>query len=200
MHDLLAHLVERDARNLAIEMANVQNGESILEVAVGTGLSFERLLDANPDGATNGIDATPEMLERAKTRASRHDATSYSLSIGDAYALDFPDNSFDLVVNGYMLDLLPISDFIPVLREFERVVKPSGRIVLHYLTLPTRWYHRLWDGLYSIHPFFLGGCRGISVIDHLALANLKLTRREFVSQMTFPTEILLCNPLERNSA
>ena len=40
------------------------------------------------------------------------------------------ENSFDLLINNYMFDLLPEPDFEPVLAEFGRVLKPGGRLVL----------------------------------------------------------------------
>ncbi len=193
-HDWLAKLVERRARDLAIEIANVKNHEIVLETAVGTGLSFAKLVQRNPNGHTTGVDVTPEMLARARRRMKRHgfDPGCYTLTDGDAYQLGFVDNSFDLVVNGYMFDMLPVSDFCQVLNEFTRVLKPEGRLLLLYLGHPRKWYESLWNGLYCIHPFFLGGCRGISLVEAVQSTGLEILDHRFVSQLSFPSEILLC--------
>jgi len=190
-HDWLAVLVEARARRLGLSWAAVQNGEAVLEVAVGTGLSFQHLLRSNPSGRTEGIDLTPAMLRRAERRAHRipHEGR-YRLRLGDAYALDFPDGTFDLVLNSYMFDLLPEADFVPVLQEYRRVLKPGGRLVMINMTKGERWYNELWDSLYRLHPALLGGCRGILLTPFLEKAGFSALRRTYVSQRTFPSEIL----------
>ena len=70
-HDWLAVLVEARARHRGIEKAEIKDGQVILEVAVGTGLSFKELLKLNPSGHNTGVDLTPAMLKRAKHRAHK---------------------------------------------------------------------------------------------------------------------------------
>jgi ubiquinone/menaquinone biosynthesis C-methylase UbiE len=130
VYDLWARLTESKARDLCIEAAAIRDGESLLEVAVGTGLAFEKLIRANPSGRNEGIDLTAAMLARAEKRADRSGIRNYCLRIGNALKLDYPDNEFDVLVNNYMFDLLPESDFEPVLAEFRRVLRPGGRLVL----------------------------------------------------------------------
>ncbi len=189
-HDWLAVLVEAKARRTGLAWADVQDGEHVLEVAVGTGLSFQHLLRQNPTGWTEGVDLTPAMLRRAERRAQRSATDRYRLRLGDAYALDFPDATFDLVLNSYMFDLLPKADFVLVLGEYRRVLKPGGRLVMMNMTPAERWYQRLWDNLYRLHPFLLGGCRGITVTPALEAAGFVNRRRAFISQWTFPSEVI----------
>ncbi|MEM6645643.1 MAG: methyltransferase domain-containing protein [Bacteroidota bacterium] len=189
-HDWLALVVEAKARRLGIEWAGVRDGEDVLEVAVGTGLTFQALLKQNPNGRTEGLDLTPAMLRRAARRASRTGATNYALQLGDAYALPFPDASFDLVMNSYMFDLLPEEDFVPVLREYQRVLKPGGRLVMMNMTLGPRWYHQIWETIYRISPPMLGGCRGVELEPSFEAAGFTAVRRAFVSQWTFPSEVI----------
>jgi len=189
-HDGMAVLVEAKARRLGLKWAAVRDGERVLEVAVGTGLSFRHLLSLNPNGFTDGIDLTPAMLKRAQRRAARSDSANYRLALGDAYALAFPDDAFDLVFNSYMFDLLPISDFVPVLREFQRVLRPGGRLVMVNMTQGRRWYNHLWESLYRLYPPLMGGCRGITVEPFLRQAGFTNTRRAYLSQRTFPSEVV----------
>lgn len=189
-HDWLAVVVEARARRLGLARAGVQDGEHVLEVAVGTGLSFRHLLQANPNGWTEGVDLTPQMLRRAERRAERSGTGRYRLRLGDAYALDFPDGTFDLVLNSYLFDLLPEADFVPVLREFFRVVKPGGRLVMMNMTRAEHWHNHLWDALYRLHPALLGGCRGVTAAPYLRRAGFTEVRRTFVSQWTFPSEVV----------
>ena len=67
----------------------------------------------------------------------------------DALELPIEDQSFDLVVIAYMLDLLPRDDIPRALTEVGRVLRPGGRIVLSNMTIAERPRHRIWDALYA---------------------------------------------------
>lgn len=190
VHDLLAVLVESKARQLGLQWADVHDGERVLDVAVGTGLSFKHLLEQNPNGWTEGIDLTPAMLRRARRRAQQAATDRYRLHLGTAYDLDAEDDTFDCLFNGYMLDMLPTADFVPVLREFRRVLKPGGRLVTLSMTQGTRWYNQFWEGLYRLYPPLLGGCRGVQIEPYMRDAGFVSTRRAYVSQWTFPSEVV----------
>ncbi len=189
-HDLLAVLVEARARRLGLTWAAVEDGERVLEVAVGTGLSFQRLLAANPSGWTDGIDLTPAMLRRARRRAARAPTERYRLALGDAQALAFPDDTFDLVINSYMFDLLPVTDFVTILRQYRRVLRPGGRLVMMNMTPGERWIQNAWEALYRLYPPLLGGCRGVRAAPFVHEAGFIRVRRAFVSQWTFPSEVI----------
>jgi len=189
-YDLWAWLTESKARDRCLELAAIQDGEEVLEVAVGTGLAFERILQANPTGRNEGIDLTEAMLVRAEIKAARSGSNNYRLKVGDAYDLQFPDDSFDVLVNNYMFDLLPQQDFPTVLAEFKRVLCPGGRLAMVNMTKGERWYNGLWERIYRINPALLGGCRGVSLLPQLEECGFRQTRREYMSQLTFPSEII----------
>ncbi len=130
------------------------------------------------------------MLEKARARAAQSGVSGYDISVGDAYALRFPDSQFDLLMNAYMFDLLPEEDFATVLKEFKRVLKPNGRIVLVNMTKAERFYQRIWESIYHINPRWLGGCRGVLLSPALSKAGFKDVQREMVSQLGFPSEII----------
>lgn len=189
-YDLWARLTESRARDRCLKIAAIQDGESVLEVAVGTGLAFERILKANPSGRNEGIDLTEAMLIRAEKRAANAGIKNYRLTVGDAYALDFPDGVFDVLINNYMFDLLPEHDFPTVLAEFRRVLRPGGRLVLVNMTKGMRWYNSIWESVYRINPASLGGCRGVQLLPLLGESGFVLIEREYISQMTFPSEVI----------
>ena len=190
-HDGTALLTESRARRICLEWAAIQDGEWVLDVAVGTGLTFKEVLKQNPSGRNEGVDLTPAMLKRARRRAERIAPGNHTLRIGDAYALPHPDAVFDLVLNNYMFDLLPEADMPDVLSEFKRVLKPGGRLVMTNLAPPRRSIQKIWNTLYRIHPFLLGGCRGVMAAPLLKQLGFKQVRTAFVSQMSFPSEIAL---------
>lgn len=189
-YDLWAWLTESKARNRCLQMAAIQDGEDVLEVAVGTGLAFERILQSNPSGRNEGIDLTEAMLVRAEKRAAKSGSRNYRLRIGDAYDLDFPDKSFDVLINNYMFDLLPQQDFEIVLAEFKRVLRPGGRLAMVNMTKGQRWYNGIWERIYRINPALLGGCRSVSLLPRIETCGFSQTRREYMSQLTFPSEII----------
>jgi ubiquinone/menaquinone biosynthesis C-methylase UbiE len=189
-YDLWAWLTESRARDRCLEIAAIQDGEEVLEVAVGTGLAFAKILQANPSGRNEGIDLTEAMLSRAEKRAARSGSNNYRLRVGDAFDLDFPDDSFDVLINNYMFDLLPQQDFLPVLDGFQRVLRPGGRLVIVNMAKGERWYNGIWERIYRINPALLGGCRPVSLLPQLEACGFRQTRREYLSQFTFPSEIV----------
>ncbi|MCK5325447.1 MAG: methyltransferase domain-containing protein [Woeseiaceae bacterium] len=191
IYDLWAWLTESKARDRCLALAAIRDGEDVLEVAVGTGLAFEKILAANPSGRNEGIDLTEAMLIRAASRAAKSGSRNYRLEVGDAYDLDFADNSFDVVVNNYMFDLLPQQDFPKVLEEFKRVLRPGGRLAIVNMAKGERWYNGIWERIYRINPALLGGCRGVSLLSQIEACGFKQTRREYISELTFPSEIVI---------
>jgi ubiquinone/menaquinone biosynthesis C-methylase UbiE len=190
-YDLWAWLTESKARDRCLELAAIRNGEAVLEVAVGTGLAFERILKSNPSGRNEGIDLTEAMLVRAERRAARSGLHNYRLAVGDAYDLDFSDDSFDVLINNYMFDLLPQQDFLTVLEEFKRVLRPGGRLAMVNMSQGERWYNGIWERIYRINPALLGGCRGVTLLPQLRECGFMETRREYITQLTFPSEVVI---------
>ncbi|MBT8137349.1 MAG: methyltransferase domain-containing protein [Gammaproteobacteria bacterium] len=190
VYNVWATLAESRARKLCLRLAAIRDGEAVLEVAVGTGLAFAGILAANPGGRNEGIDLTEAMLTRARRRANRNGNDNFRLSVGDARALEFPDCQFDVVINNYMFDLLPETDFLPVLTEFRRVLRPGGRLVISGMTTGKRWYNRLWERVYRLNPALLGGCRGVELLPYVQRTGFIDAQRSYISQMTFPSEII----------
>jgi ubiquinone/menaquinone biosynthesis C-methylase UbiE len=96
----------------------------VLEVAIGTGLN---LVHYPEDVIVTGVDLSPEMLDIARARASEI-GREVDLREGDAQQLPFADASFDSVVCTYSLCNIP--DQVRAISEIERVLRPSGKLVL----------------------------------------------------------------------
>jgi len=109
----------------------------VLEVAVGTGLNLPMYqFRASTKGARGevdkliAIDLSPGMLLQAKTKSAglSLDESQIEFRTMDVEQLDFPDNTFDTVVDTFSLCVFP--DPVAALREMKRVCKPDGRILL----------------------------------------------------------------------
>lgn len=107
-----------------VEFAGVRPGESILDVACGTGVVA---LTAALRGATaTGLDITPELLEHARENEKIAGCDPIEWIEGDAERLPFPDESFDVVLSQFGHMFAPRPDV--VLSEMRRVLRPGGRI------------------------------------------------------------------------
>ena len=143
IYDIWGRLTESRARNRAIELAEIQDGQNILEVAVGTGLAFYEIAKRNPSGKNIGIDLSKGMLEKAKYRLTKLAHTNYSLNTGTAFALNIADESIDVLINKYMFDLIPFNDMDKLLTEFKRVLRKQGKLILVNMIEGERFGFRL---------------------------------------------------------
>lgn len=190
VYDLFGILMESKARQRALEIAAIRNGEKVLEVALGTGLNFVELLKRNPEGWVDGIDVSTKMVEKARKRIYKTGQKNYTLHLCDCRHLPFNDETFDVVMNQYLLDILPVEDFIPILIEFKRVLKDGGRIVLANITKGEKWLNQIYEEVYKLKPPLLAGCRGVMAQPFLKEIGFSQFRREFVSQLGFPSEVV----------
>lgn len=101
-------------------------GGRILEVGVGTGLSFD---DYDATTEITGIDLSAPMLAKAREKmASGRYPHVREVRLMDAHSLTFASATFDCVVAQFVITL--VADPERVLSECHRVVKPGGRIIL----------------------------------------------------------------------
>ncbi len=190
LYDLWGRATESHAQDVCLEWLEQMPVRHVLDVATGTGTLLEKLLTAFPEATAVGVDLTAAMLGKAADRLVKFE-TRCALVRGDARCLPMPSASSDLVTNCYMFDLLPESEFSAVLGEFSRVLTPGGRLALINMTLPERPVERIWEQLYRLYPALLGGCRGVSLERYLVAGGFRVLRRARVSQLAFPSEVIL---------
>ena len=125
VYDALCGPVFLNGRRAAASAARDVGGR-ILEIGVGTGLSF-----ADYDATTEitGIDISGPMIARARerTKNGRYPFVK-ELTVMDAHALTYDDASFDCVVGQFVITL--VEDPERVLTECARVLRPGGQIIL----------------------------------------------------------------------
>ncbi|MGI8792982.1 MAG: methyltransferase domain-containing protein [Acidimicrobiales bacterium] len=112
-----------------LDAADLQPGESVVDVACGTGI-VARLAAAavGPTGSVVGVDVAPDMIEVAGRTAALADSAPIEWHEADAASLPLPDGSHDVALCQMGLMFMP--DKVAVLREMRRVLKPEGRIVV----------------------------------------------------------------------
>ena len=190
MYDLWGRLTETHARNRALKLAEIQDGQHILEVAVGTGLAFYEIVGHNPHGHNLGIDLSKGMLEKAEQRLRPLGQTNYSLQVGTAFDLQLEDESVDVLMNNYMFDLIAFEDMGRVLVEFRRVLRPGGKLMVVNMTEGERWGSHIYNWVYNLSPKLMGGCRGVRLSDKLQQHGFRVDVREYYQQLLFPSEVI----------
>ncbi len=118
----------KPAQNLLLEMANLNQGENVLDVACGTGLvSFDALAKLGKNGRLLGTDISDKMVEMAAATAAKEKENRVHFERMDAEELNLANNSFD--VSLCALGLMYVPDPSKALEEMYRVLKPGGRVV-----------------------------------------------------------------------
>jgi ubiquinone/menaquinone biosynthesis C-methylase UbiE len=180
----------------ALDVANVRTGEKILEVAVGPGLTITELARrTGRETKIYGVDTSTGMLALAQQNLVAHGFSNFELKEADSRHIPFEDNTFDVLYNGYMLDLIPERDMPMILNEFYRVLKPGGRMVLLNMSKPNESVRTSREKLYSILPakfvlYVLGGCRPVLMEGMTKAAGFQKVSRTYL-EGKFPSEVVL---------
>ncbi len=130
VYDLIFGPALHPGRLRAIQRMDIQPGERVLEVGIGTGIN----LSLYPKHCSvTGIDFSGSMLEKARERAAKGLKHVRLLQM-DAADLKFADESFDIVYAPYLISVVP--DPVTVACEMRRVCRPGGRIIIvnHFLS------------------------------------------------------------------
>lgn len=134
MNTLISFQQHKFWRKDTMKKMNVAKGASALDVCCGTADWTISLADAvGPTGHVAGLDFSENMLSIGKEKTKSY--SNINLIHGNAMNLPFPDNSFDYVTIGFGLRNVP--DYLQVLKEMQRVVKPGGMVVCLETSQPT---------------------------------------------------------------
>lgn len=120
---LRSHRWRTAENSAAYLLPNLQPGMTLLDVGCGPGTITVDLAAVVAPGHVLGIDASADVIAQATTEAANR-GVEVSFQVGDAYALDLPDGSVDVVHAHQVLQHL--NDPVAALVEWRRVTKPGG--------------------------------------------------------------------------
>lgn len=99
------------------------NPRQALDSATGTGFAAFKIAEAFPDALIDGVDQAEEMIRLAREKARDKETQNIHFNTGNALALDYPANKFDLIVT---------SNAPVYLDEAARLLKPGGYILVTF--------------------------------------------------------------------
>ncbi len=145
MNDLMSGGLHRLWKAYTVQVADLQGGERVLDIAAGTGdLTKAFAKKVGPRGLVVHTDINEAMLRQGRNRLLDDGVLTPSL-LTDAEQLPFPDQSFDLVTIAFGLRNMTHKD--KALAEMRRVLKDGGRLlvlefskVIEPLRKPYDWY------------------------------------------------------------
>lgn len=152
-YDRLNHLmsldVDRSWRRRAIrQVVEKDRPQAILDAACGTGDFAIAIAEAaNPGTKVTGVDLSENMLAVMKEKVARRGLQErISTRQGNCESLPWPDCSFDRVTIAFGIRNFEHREL--ALREFLRVLRPGGRLVILELSVPSnsivRWFYKLY--------------------------------------------------------
>ncbi|MGO4888122.1 demethylmenaquinone methyltransferase [Anaerobacillus sp. MEB173] len=136
MNSVISFQRHKAWRKDTMKRMDVRKGASALDVCCGTADWTIALAKAvGPSGNVKGLDFSQNMLKIGERKVTHENLGNTELIHGNAMELPFADNSFDYVTIGFGLRNVP--DYMQVLKEMNRVVKPGGKVICLETSKPT---------------------------------------------------------------
>jgi len=180
------------AHRCALESSGIRDGMKVLEVATGSGEMFRRLVRANANGSTIGVDLSPNMAARTQRVARRKfpEAQTHCQAV-DARNMPFRTESFDAVFACYLLELLSSEDIWSTLSEFRRVLRDRGRLTLVLIGRNTALFNSIYRTLGRVAPAFWGRQVDERLPDIIESFRFKILQDRVVRQTLYPSRVLV---------
>jgi SAM-dependent methyltransferase len=109
-------------------LPHLSSGLSVLDVGCGPGTITADLANLVAPGRVTALEVAAGALDIARAEIGRRGLATVDFAVGDTHALDFPDDSFD-VVHAHQV-LQHVGDPVTALREMRRVARPGGLVAV----------------------------------------------------------------------
>jgi ubiquinone/menaquinone biosynthesis C-methylase UbiE len=188
---------EEPAKRDLVAHAAFEQAQAVFEFGCGTGRFAEQLLASHlPDTARyRGVDVSDTMVALARERLARFGLRAQVALTSGGIQLEVPSTSQDRFISCYVLDLLSEADIRLLLGEARRVLVPGGLLCLVSLTRGTGLLSRLvinaWERIFSFRPMLVGGCRPLSLLDHLPEADWQPHYHRRITRFGVPSEVIV---------
>jgi ubiquinone/menaquinone biosynthesis C-methylase UbiE len=180
------------AHACALRHSGIRDGMRVLEIATGSGEMFRRLVKANPEGKTFGLDLSPNMAARTQRRARREFPKSQAhCGAVDVRSMPFGTSSFDAVVCCYLFELLAEDDIRVTLHEIRRVLRNNGILALVVIGQNATVFNRLYDFAGKLAPAFWGRQVEHCAPELVVEAGMKIETTHTVRQNGYPSRVLV---------
>ncbi|WP_062104804.1 demethylmenaquinone methyltransferase [Bacillus niameyensis] len=128
MNSIISFQQHKKWRRETMKKMDVRLGQSALDLCCGTGdWTISLAQTVGETGRVVGLDFSQNMLKVAKEKIAQEQLSNVELIQGNAMELPFEDDQFDYVTIGFGLRNVP--DYLQVLKEMQRVLKPGGMAV-----------------------------------------------------------------------
>lgn len=150
---LRSHRQRTVENSAAYLLPHLRPGLSVLDVGCGPGTITVDLASRVAPGQVTAVEATAEALQLARAEAASQHQANVSFAVSDIHALDFPDDTFD-VVHAHQV-LQHVADPVQALREMRRVCAPGGLVAARdvdyagFIWFPQLPALDLWRDLYQ---------------------------------------------------
>jgi len=192
VYGLTSTVLHSRAHQHVVDHCGIQDGMRVLEVATGSGEMLRRIVRANRNGTTLGVDLAPRMAALAQRRTKRRypDSATHCQAV-DARNMPFRDGAFDAVICCYLLELLSAEDIVRTVDEFHRVLCSRGRLALVMIGEDTAMFNRMYKVLGKVAPAFWGRQVEHRVPELIASSDFRIVSELVVRQAFYPSRVLL---------
>lgn len=185
---------ERKFRGRGLQLLNVKQGETILEIGFGTGYGILALAkSAGETGKVYGLDISEKMCRITNTKINKSGLSeSVELICADAIVLPYKNYFFDAIFMSFSLELFDTPEIPVVLNECQRVLRNNGRICIVAMSKKEKnsLMSRLYEWSHKKFPKYID-CRPIFVSKALEDSGFHITEETEISSWGLPVVVVV---------